>query len=112
MFLTTIWIACVKQGYQQAAYLNHSGVVGATLGNIILGVGVGWAIDSATGSDNKYDSPVNITMVPVQPGQPEGPVSLPSTFIGTPPPPGQQTIPSEQSPAGQQAPAQNRPMTN
>jgi hypothetical protein len=59
-----IWMVCVKQGYQQATYYNHSGAAGATFGNIVLGGGIGWAIDSATGSDNKYDSPVNISLVP------------------------------------------------
>ncbi len=57
-----IEIKCNKPGYQQATYLNHSGAAGATFGNIILGGGIGWAIDSASGADNKYDSPVNITL--------------------------------------------------
>lgn len=60
-------ILCVKDGYQQATYLNHSGSAGATFGNIVLGGGIGWAIDSASGADNKYDSPVNITLVPNAP---------------------------------------------
>lgn len=55
-------ITCKKPGYETATYLNHSGADGATLGNIILGGGIGWAIDSASGSDNKYDSPVNLTL--------------------------------------------------
>jgi hypothetical protein len=93
-----IWIACVKQGYQLASYYNHSGVAGATLGNIILGGGIGWAIDSATGSDNKYDSPVNITLSPNMPGQPEGPVALPPSFTGTPP---------QAAPASPEPPAQS-----
>lgn len=59
-----ISISCTKKGYQEATYLNHSGVAGATVGNIILGGGIGWAIDSASGADNKYDSPVNITLIP------------------------------------------------
>lgn len=59
-----ITIACSKAGYQEATFLNHSGAAGATFGNIILGGGIGWAIDSASGADNKYDSPVNITLVP------------------------------------------------
>jgi hypothetical protein len=59
-----ITIVCDKDGYQEATYLNHSGAAGATFGNIILGGGIGWAIDSASGADNKYDSPVNITLVP------------------------------------------------
>jgi len=55
-------IICTKRGYQKATYLNHSGSEGATFGNILLGGGIGWAIDSANGSDNHYDSPVNITL--------------------------------------------------
>ena len=59
-----ILVKCDKDGYQEATYFNHSGAAGATFGNIVLGGGIGWAVDSATGSDNKYDSPVNLTMVP------------------------------------------------
>jgi hypothetical protein len=59
-----ITVVCNKDGYQEATYLNHSGAAGATVGNIVLGGGIGWAIDSASGADNKYDSPVNITLVP------------------------------------------------
>jgi len=61
-----ITVVCNKDGYQEATYLNHSGTAGATFGNIILGGGIGWAIDSAAGADNKYESPVNITLVPNQ----------------------------------------------
>lgn len=80
-----IWLACVKPGYQMATYLNHSGVAGATWGNIIAGGGIGWAIDSASGADNKYTSPVNMTLIPNVSGQPQGPTTLPSTFAGTTP---------------------------
>jgi hypothetical protein len=59
-----IVIKCDKDGYQQTTYFNKSGAAGAIFGNIVLGGGIGWAIDPATGSDNKYDSPVNITMLP------------------------------------------------
>jgi hypothetical protein len=59
-----ITVKCNKDGYQEATYFDKSGAAGATVGNIILGGGIGWAIDSATGSDNKYDSPLNITLVP------------------------------------------------
>ena len=61
-----ILIKCNKAGYQEASYFNKSGAAGATFGNIVLGGGIGWAIDSASGSDNKYDSPVNISLVPNQ----------------------------------------------
>jgi hypothetical protein len=57
-----IMITCKKPGYEDATYMNKSGAAGATVGNIVLGGGIGWAIDSATGADNKYDSPVNITL--------------------------------------------------
>ena len=92
-----ITILCVKPGFEQASFFNKSGVEGATLGNIILGGGIGWAIDSASGADNKYQSPVNVTMVPVQPGAPTGDAVLPSTIVQ----PGLQ-------PGGQQA-SQPRP---
>lgn len=57
-----VTIKCSKDGYQEATYLDKSGAAAATFGNIILGGGIGWAVDSATGSDNKYDSPVTITL--------------------------------------------------
>jgi hypothetical protein len=65
-----ITIVCKKDGYQDATYMNKSGSAGATFGNIVLGGGIGWAIDSAAGADNKYDSPVNITLVPVKTKKP------------------------------------------
>jgi uncharacterized protein YcfL len=58
-----ITIECTKNGYQKATFFNKSGVEGATFGNIILGGGIGWAIDSSSGADNHYTSPVNITLV-------------------------------------------------
>ncbi len=61
-----ITIRCNKAGYQEASFLNNSGSAGATFGNIVAGGGVGWAIDSAAGADNKYETPVNITLIPVQ----------------------------------------------
>lgn len=55
-------ITCKKAGYETATYFNKSDVAGATVGNILLGGGIGWAIDSASGADNKYETPVNITL--------------------------------------------------
>ena len=63
-------IVCNMNGYHEATYFNNSGVAGATFGNIILGGGIGWAIDSAAGADNKYTSPVNITLVPLSEPKP------------------------------------------
>ena len=76
-----ITLTCTKQGYQEATYLNHSGAAGATFGNIILGGGIGWAIDSASGADNKYDGVVNVTLVPVgAEGAAPPPPSKPATL--------------------------------
>jgi hypothetical protein len=61
-----IVIKCNKDGYQEATYFNKSGSAGATFGNIVAGGLIGWGIDSATGADNKYDSPVNISLVPIE----------------------------------------------
>ena len=64
-----ITIACDKEGYQTATYINDSGwesgsgAAGIAL-DVILTLGVSSAIDSATGADNKYESPVNITLIP------------------------------------------------
>jgi PEGA domain-containing protein len=57
-----ITITCKKPGYETATYLNHSGADVDTFGDIVLSGGIGWAIDSASGSDNKYDSPVNLSL--------------------------------------------------
>lgn len=67
-----ITVRCNKLGYQEGTYLNHSGAAGATFGNIVAGGGIGWAIDSASGADNKYDGVVNLTMVPAVPANGNG----------------------------------------
>jgi len=79
-----ITVLCDKEGYQQASYIDHSGAAGATVGNIILGGGIGWAIDSAAGSDNKYDTPLNITLVPVMPVPAATPAPVPPTQTPAP----------------------------
>ncbi len=64
-----IIITCNKAGYQEATYYNNSGwesgsgAAGIAL-DVVLTLGVSSAIDSATGADNRYESPVNITMLP------------------------------------------------
>lgn len=62
-----ITIVCAKPGYTDATYLNKSGIAGATFANVLGGVitgGIAWAIDSSSGADNKYDSQVNMTLIP------------------------------------------------
>lgn len=57
-----ITVECKKKGYETAKFFNKSDAAGATVGNILLGGGIGWAIDSANGADNKYTTPMNITL--------------------------------------------------
>lgn len=67
-------IECEKDGFYKSTFYDKSGVNGSTWGNIILGGGIGWAVDSAAGADNKYTTPVNIAMVPLSTGTPPAPV--------------------------------------
>ncbi|WP_085123858.1 hypothetical protein [Tistlia consotensis] len=66
-----IIITCEKDGYETATYYNKSGwesgsgAAGIAL-DVVFTAGLSSIIDSATGADNKYESPVNITMVPKQ----------------------------------------------
>jgi hypothetical protein len=64
-----ITIRCDKPGYEQATYINHSGVSATIAANIVVDVlltaGISSIVDSANGADNKYDGVVNIMMVPV-----------------------------------------------
>lgn len=57
-----ITIVCSKKGYEQSTYINKSDVAGATVGNVLAGGLIGWAVDSASGADNKYTSPVNMSL--------------------------------------------------
>jgi membrane-associated protease RseP (regulator of RpoE activity) len=64
-----ITIKCNKPGFQEAAYLNHSGVTAVIAANVatdlLLTAGISSIIDSSTGADNKYDSAVNITLIQI-----------------------------------------------
>jgi hypothetical protein len=63
-----ITIKCDKPGYEQASYLNHSGVTATIAANVamdvVLTAGLSSIVDSADGADNKYDGVVNITLIP------------------------------------------------
>lgn len=65
-----ITISCERDGYNTATFIadsgweSGSGAAGIAL-DVILTLGISSAIDSATGADNKYQSPINLTMVPV-----------------------------------------------
>lgn len=66
-----ITITCDKEGYQTATYINDSGwesgsgAAGIAL-DVILTLGISSAVDSATGADNRYESPVNMSLIPLQ----------------------------------------------
>ena len=57
-----ITVQCNKSGYTQGVSYLESGNEGSTLGNIILGGGIGWAVDSARGADNKYAEFINVPL--------------------------------------------------
>jgi polysaccharide export outer membrane protein len=57
-----ITITCNREGYRQASLVNHSGLAGAAYANALT-IGIGAAIDAASGSDNKYESPVTIPLI-------------------------------------------------
>lgn len=57
-----ITIQCNKPGYLEGISRLESGNEGSTLGNILLGGGIGWAVDSARGADNKYDDFANVPL--------------------------------------------------
>jgi hypothetical protein len=64
-----ITIRCNKQGFEEAVYVNNSGLAsGAVAGNVaadlLLTAGLSSIIDSASGADNQYEGTVNITLIP------------------------------------------------
>ncbi|PWR20566.1 hypothetical protein [Zavarzinia compransoris] len=67
-----IVVRCNKAGYHEATFINNSGTTAAVAANVaadvILTLGMSSIIDSASGADNKYDSVVNISMVPLPAG--------------------------------------------
>lgn len=64
-----ITIRCDKPGYQQSVALSHSGTSAAIAANIavdvVLTLGISSIVDSASGADNKYDTPIVMTLIPI-----------------------------------------------
>ena len=62
-------IRCNKPGYAETSYLNHSGTTATIAANVaadlIFTAGISSIVDSADGADNKYDSAVNISLMPL-----------------------------------------------
>jgi len=59
-------VVCNKDGYEQAVVTVEEGIVAATFGNILIGGGVGFIIDAASGVAQKYPSNVTVWMKPVK----------------------------------------------
>lgn len=77
-------MTCTLPGYQTASTHLVSGYGIGTFGNIILGGGIGWAIDSSTGADNKYPSSADVTFVPVGQPAPPAPAQNPDASTAKP----------------------------
>lgn len=70
-----ILVACSKDGFEDTTATLTSGTAGYTFGNIIFGTalgGMGWAVDSISGADNKYDNVVNVFLKTGRPVQRKG----------------------------------------
>lgn len=93
-----IQISCQKEGYETTTATLKSGVAGATWGNIILGGGIGWAIDSASGSDNKYEEFVSVSMVPKIAAPGTAPTATAPVAAATAAPPTPAPVASQTSP--------------
>ncbi len=57
-------LTCEKAGFKKTVHTVHETFVGATLGNIILGGGVGILVDSISGAAQEYP---NIVKFPLEP---------------------------------------------
>ena len=79
-----ITVRCSKPGYQDSSYLNHSGTTATIAANVAVDLlftaGLSSIVDSADGADNKYDSAVNMTLLP-SPGTSQPLPTLPETPV-------------------------------
>ena len=72
-------IKCEHAGYYPETVTVDSEIQGATWGNIILGGGIGWAIDSARGADNRYADAVLVRLTPLDQEHPAAPADTAET---------------------------------
>jgi len=59
-------ITCKKEGYENATVSTDETFVKASLGNIILGGGIGFLVDAASGAAQEYPVDVKVPMRPVE----------------------------------------------
>ena len=57
-------VVCNKAGYESGITSVDETLVGATLGNILIGGGVGFLIDAASGAAQEYPSKITVWMKP------------------------------------------------
>lgn len=55
-------VVCTLDGYLPASRINEADVSSESVVSSIIGGGIGWAIDSTTGTANQYDGTVTIKM--------------------------------------------------
>lgn len=57
-------IRCSKPGYKPTTLIVEEGIAGATMGNVILGGGIGFILDAASGAGQRYPDKVVIWLEP------------------------------------------------
>lgn len=62
---TDLDVTCSKTGFQDGHTIMESHFEGMTAGNLILGGGIGLAVDASTGAMNHYDKAVEVTLTPM-----------------------------------------------
>ena len=59
-------VTCKKDGYKEASITVNEGFAGMTLGNVILGGGIGVIVDAASGAAQEYPDEVYVWLEPVK----------------------------------------------
>jgi len=57
-------VTCKKPGYKPATFVVEEGMAGATMGNVILGGGIGFIFDAASGAAQRYPDEVVVWLEP------------------------------------------------
>ncbi len=59
-------VICRKEGYKTTTVVVDETVAGATLGNVILGGGIGILVDAASGAAQRYPDQITVWMEPLE----------------------------------------------
>ena len=57
-------VRCAKPGYKTTTFVVDEGIAGATMGNVILGGGVGFILDAVSGAGQRYPDKVVVWLEP------------------------------------------------